>query len=102
MKTHRNKETLGIMRDVKDAIRQPFAWPGGYPKSAICDDGGLLCPSCLKSNYASVAHDTVKGWDTGWRVVAVDICWEGGNHCNHCNTCVDAYSTDAEPQLETA
>ena len=90
-KTHRNKQTLGIMRDVKDAIRQPFAWPGGYPKTAITDDGGLLCATCMKSNYPSIAHDTVKGWNTGWRVAAVDIIWEGGNHCDHCNECVDAY-----------
>jgi len=104
MKTpsHRNLETLGILRDVKDAIRNPYAWPGGYPKTGICDDGGLLCPSCIADNWRGVCHDTLKGWDTGWRILTVDIVWEGGNHCSHCGTCVDAYPATTEPETAIA
>jgi len=93
---------LGIMRDVKDAIRQPYAWPGGYPKSVLMADGGILCADCVKEYYRSVASDTVKGFDTGWKAIGVDVLWEGGNHCDHCNECVDAYPAETEPQLETA
>ena len=96
MKHHRNPETLGILRDIKDAIRQPYAWPGSYPKTAICNDGGLLCPACLKSEFRGVCHDTLKGWKTGWDVAAVDVIWEVGNHCDHCGTCVDAYPSETE------
>jgi hypothetical protein len=88
---HRNPKTLAIMRDVKDAILQPYAWPGGYPKAAICTDGAILCTSCLKTDFRHVAHDTVKGWNSGWRVAAIEIFWEGGNCCDQCNANVDAY-----------
>ena len=90
-KHHRNPEVLGIMRDVKDAIRNPYAWPGGYPKTAICDDGGLLCSDCLKKEYRNVCHSTLNQWRDGWQVTAVDVMWEGDNHCDHCNACVNAY-----------
>jgi hypothetical protein len=96
MKHHRNPQTLGILRDIKDAIRQPYAWPGGYPKTAITNDGGLLCPSCLQAEYRNVCHSTLNGWNDGWRVAAVDVIWEGGNHCDHCGVCVDAYPAETE------
>jgi len=88
------------MQDIKDAIRNPFAWPGGYPKTAICNDGGLLCPDCLKFNYKSVVYDTLNGLNSGWRVSAIDIIWEGGNNCDHCGACVDAYPAEAEPATQ--
>lgn len=100
MKTrpHRNLQTLGILRDVKDAIRNPYAWPGGYPKTAICNDGGLLCSDCLKKEFTLICHSTLTQARDGWRVDAVDIIWEGGNHCDHCNACVDAYPSNEEAE----
>jgi hypothetical protein len=86
------KKRLSIMREVKQAIRQPYAWPGGYPISIICNDGGILCPACARDNFRGIAHDTVKGWRTGWDIAAVDVLWEGGNYCNQCSNCVDAYT----------
>ena len=85
------KDSTPILRQVKDAIRQGFAWPGGYPFSVICNDGGTLCTECARKDWRNIAHDTVKGWRTGWNVAGAEIIWEGGNHCDQCNACLDAY-----------
>ena len=59
-------------RVVKEIIRQPFTFPGGYEKALTCDDGGILCHKCTKENYNEIAHDTVKGWNnTGWNVTGI-------------------------------
>lgn len=100
MKTpsHRNLETLGILRDVKDAIRNPYAWPGGYPKTIILDDSELLCATCAEKEFHNVCRDTLCGY-SGWCAISVDIIWEGGNHCNHCGTCVDACPAEKGARL---
>ena len=85
------KESAPILRQVKDAIRQGFAWPGGYPFSVICNDGAALCTECARNEWRQIAHDTVKGWRSGWNVAGAEIIWEGGNYCDHCNACLDAY-----------
>ena len=33
---------IAILRRVKQAIRQPYAWPGGYPLYVIMADGAAL------------------------------------------------------------
>jgi hypothetical protein len=38
-----------------DIIREPYAWPGGYEKIAITDDGGALCHECVKSELREIA-----------------------------------------------
>ena len=67
-----------------DIIREPYAWPGGYEKIAITDDGGVLCHKCVKSELRQIAT-SYKG--DGWHVVACDIVEnydEGTLYCNHC------------------
>lgn len=90
------KERLAITRDAKNAIRAGFAWPGGYPLSLIMTDGGALCMDCARTEWRGIAHDTVKGWRTGWDAAGVDVLWEGGNRCDHCNACLDAYPEEGE------
>ena len=67
-----------------DIIREPYAWPGGYERIAITDDGGVLCHKCVKSELRQIAR-SYKG--NGWHVVACDIVEnydEGTLYCNHC------------------
>lgn len=83
------------MQSVKEAIRKPYSWPGGYPLSIIMDDGCAICPECAKKEFRQVAHDTVKGWKrTGWNATAVDVLWEGGSYCDNCNANLDAYPSE--------
>jgi hypothetical protein len=90
------KERLAITRQAKEAIRSGYAWPGGYPLALICRDGGALCTDCARKEWRGIAHDTIKGWRTGWDLIGVDVLWEGGNYCDHCNKCLDAYPSEDE------
>jgi len=87
------KSRMAIMRKVRDAIRSPYAWPGGYPLSIITRDGGILCPDCAKRHHRLIAKDTLDpGWEmSGWSAAGVEILWDGDNRCDHCGKCVDAY-----------
>ena len=69
---------------VKDIIRHPYAWPGGYELVAITDDGGCLCHKCLAKNYRTII-DSSRG--DGWHVVAHDMTCNWGNpmQCDNCN-----------------
>ncbi len=67
-----------------DIIREPYAWPGGYERIAITDDGAILCHACVKSELRQIA--TSHGGD-GWHVVDCDIVEnydEQPLYCNHC------------------
>jgi hypothetical protein len=101
MKTphHRNSKAIDALQQVKEAIRNEYAWPGGYPLSIICNDGAAICPNCAKANWHSIAHDTLKGWRTGWDVAGAQILWEGGNCCEQCNANLDAYPADEEMEV---
>ena len=77
---------------VKEFIRQPVAWPGGYPKVAIMADGECLCATCAKANYKQVSRDTrARGRHDGWAVEGVQIHWEGEPlECAHCQTQIES------------
>ena len=65
-------------------IREPYAWPGGYERIAITDDGGVLCHKCVKSELRQIAT-SYKG--DGWRVERMDIVEnydEEPLYCDHC------------------
>lgn len=79
---------------LKQAVRQKYAWPGGYPLSAITSDGAALCMECVRKNWSLVAKSTLHRWSDGWCVDFVDRLWEGGNCCDNCGTCLDAYPSD--------
>lgn len=83
---------------LKNAIRQGYAWPGGYTLSAITFDGAALCMNCCKKNWRFVCHETlIRGWEKcGWGVQSVDVLWEGGNYCDQCNANLDAYPSEEE------
>jgi hypothetical protein len=54
---------------VKYAARRGYWWPGGYEMHTICSDGGCLCHQCTAAEWRQIAHDTVKGWASGWRAI---------------------------------
>lgn len=80
-----------IMESVKDLARNPYAWPGGYPKFAIMDDGAALCPACVKREFHLVARSTRENACDGWHCVGVDINWEDAElACSHCDAAIPA------------
>jgi len=68
-------------------IADPYAWPGGYPRYAICKDGGALCQHCVKAEQARMsANDHEYPDDAQWIIAALEINWENQDlTCDHCN-----------------
>lgn len=72
--------------EIKNFLRQPYAWPGGYTLTAYCVDGEPLCPACVKANLRAIMEETVKPCDPSWRIMMIDVHWEGPDeYCAHCN-----------------
>lgn len=79
---NRSAET---MRNVREFIRQPCAWPGGYPKILVLNDGETICPDCARQEYRQISNATRHRLRAGWQACAVDIHWEGEPiMCAHC------------------
>jgi hypothetical protein len=63
--------------------REPFAWPGGYPRYAVTSDGGCLCSSCCKTERDLIG--TTTGSD-GWNVVWLAINYADKDlACDNCH-----------------
>jgi hypothetical protein len=81
MNTRINVNTL------KSVVREPFAWPGGYERAVITNDGDLICHQCCKENYYLMLHSTRGAYRDGWHVVGAILLddMEGDNTCSQCN-----------------
>jgi hypothetical protein len=77
----------------EDGKYTSFAWPGGYPVYHICDDSGVLCPTCANDPNNPVHEDKP---DDGWRIIGSDINWEDAElSCNQCIRRIEsAYSEE--------
>lgn len=79
-------------KEIKQAIRDVYAWPGGYELVAITSDGALLCMNCCKENFSSIVDNMKNGHNTGWRIDAITYeavspdCAPEETHCN-CAQC---------------
>jgi hypothetical protein len=73
-----------VLADVKYAIRQGYAWPGGYRLNVILYDGSLLCRRCAYDNFSLIARATLNDRG-GWQAIGTGIHWEGDNErCAEC------------------
>ena len=84
------KITRNVANDnaaLKAAIRQHYAWPGGYELFGICSDGGVLCCDCMQREYYLIAYARKHKIDDQWRVMAIDCAAEYDSliQCDHCN-----------------
>ena len=78
-------------KQVKEFIRHPYAWPGGYPMFALTDDGAALCKVCCKSEWSQICWSMRTQESSGWRVIGIDINWEDDDlHCDHCSDSIAA------------
>ena len=87
-----------ILEKVKDAIRNPYAWPGGYPVYVVMADGELLCRDCACKHYRYIAYETNHPFSGGWESAGADILYEGTEYCGHCNC--ELESAYGEPEAE--
>lgn len=85
------------MQDVKEFIRAPFAFPGGYPKVLIMADGETLCATCAKSEYRLISDSTRHASRDGWQAFGVDLHMEGAPlTCAHCGAEIESAYGDPE------
>ena len=87
---------------LKDAIRNPYAWPGGYQKALYLSDGERMCLTCAKQHFRSIVDSTKHNFRDGWAVEGVGIYWEGPtDYCCHCNAELPSeYGDPEEPEQE--
>lgn len=65
----KTRDVLGFKarRDMLVSIvRQPYAWPGGYERLLVVEDGALLCSKCCRKEARRIMSDVRDGYDTGW------------------------------------
>ena len=79
-----------ILQQVKNAIRQPYAWPGGYPVYTILSEGEMLCAQCARENFKLIADSTRKNMRDGWQAIGADVFYEGEYSCAHCGKLLES------------
>ena len=85
------------LASVKNAIREPYAWPGGYPKYVLMADGEALSVGAARENWHQICRSTLRQASDGWQAAGADINWEDPElYCAHSNVRIE--SAYAEPE----
>ena len=53
-----------------------FAWPGGYQRFFVMDDGESMSFAAARENRRSILNAIANRVNDGWRVVGCDINYE--------------------------
>jgi len=61
---------------LEDLKAGPYAWPGGYPRYFVMDDGEAISFKTAKTEKRRIASSIRNKQNDGWRVVGSDINWE--------------------------
>ncbi len=78
-------------KELREGIRQPYAWPGGYPRFAVTSDGAALCMACCRREYRQISEAVRHQLQDGWQVEGFDINWEDNElHCDQCNAQIES------------
>jgi hypothetical protein len=64
-----------LQQFLKD-LDEPYAWPGGYPRYFITNDGEALSFVAARENQQLIEQSISEGCNDGWQVVACEINWE--------------------------
>ena len=96
-----NRETLNQARQ---AAREKYAWPGGYPLMLLMVDGESICPDCAKREWKLAAYATRHpGHDKQWEVAGVYTHLEGPPvQCAHCNKEIESAYGEDEDEDQTS
>ena len=73
--------------ELRKAIRDKFAWPGGYEMYGVTSDGGVLCYTCMWNEYRQIAYARRHNLSDGWYVDGIGITCNDSDlvECDHCN-----------------
>lgn len=89
MLTPKQREQRNILTSI---VRHPYAWPGGYERLIVTEDGDLLCSQCSRKEARRIMSDVRDGYNTGWlpkgdcyEAVSADCCSDDyKSRCDHC------------------
>lgn len=99
--------TAELLRQVRDYIRAPYAFPGGYPKILVMKDGDVVCAKCAGIEYRQISEatrDSIRdpGFNDGWAAAGVDLHLEGPElYCCHCSAAIESAYGDPEQEVES-
>jgi hypothetical protein len=88
LKILRDERTPNMLNPIAASVaREPFAWPGGYERFAITDNGACLCHKCCKAEYAQIAASYP---GDGWHVIGASHDGECDSLtvCDHCSAVI--------------
>ena len=71
---------------IKQAIRNKYAWPGGYPLYLVCADGEALSIDAARDNWREICAANMRQgfYSDSWRIIGVDINYEDPQfYCAH-------------------
>ena len=75
------------LQNLKDVIREPYTFPGGYPKALIMSGGGVCCRKCAEEHFRSIVKDTISPGGFGDSVHSSFINWESDDlECEFCES----------------
>lgn len=78
---------------IKQALRDTYAWPGGYPLYIVMNDGEAMSIEAARKNYKNLCRAYVtKDNRSGWYAFAPDINWED----------TELYCCDSGKRIESA
>lgn len=85
------KSEIERLAAAKEYVRNPYVWPGGYPKVLITADGGALCPDCVKAEWKLVCAESFDNTNSGFRIGGVAVNWENNDlTCDHCGNAMES------------
>ena len=92
-------------REFKEAVRTPYAWPGGYPTALLMSDGESLCIKCAYNNAREILseiHSPDSG-DSSWQPEAHYANYEDSSlYCAQCGERIEsAYAEEHAVYLAT-
>jgi len=74
-----------MVKALKDFIRNPYVWPGGYARVMLSKDCEPICHKCVKDNAKIVIGHTRDHSDAGWEYIGDFANWENEYlYCAHC------------------
>lgn len=79
------------LASVKRALREPYAWPGGYPLFIVMADGEALSCASAREHWAQIVHSTLTRARDGWAAAGAEVNWEDSNlTCAHSGEAIES------------
>jgi len=72
--------------EIRKAVRDKFAWPGGYEMYLVMSDGGTVCMECARQEWRQIAYAIRNNLSDGWRAEGIGVTCNDDDmvSCDHC------------------